>query len=182
MRLSPFKRWFNCPLCFRSGAHRLHPWLGSRQALTGSTGTVQYWVHLLSVLPNFCTVLYTPVFRIRIFSISDPGTKYFPSRIRNKEFKHFYPKIVSKLSEIWSGLFIPDPGSGIFTHPGSGSATLEHSLLTVVYNSYTLAHTVNITIPSQHTPPPSSFHQLTWTHTTTWTGDCATFTATRKNK
>jgi hypothetical protein len=33
---------------------------------------------------------------------------YPGSRIRIKEFKYFYPKIVSKLSEIWSGsLFIP---------------------------------------------------------------------------
>ncbi len=33
-----------------------------------------------------------------------PGSIFFPSRIRIKEFKYFTPKIVSKLSEIWSGL------------------------------------------------------------------------------
>jgi hypothetical protein len=47
------------------------------------------------------------------FSIPDPG-----SRIRIKEFKYFNPKIVSKLSEIWSGLFIPDPDPDFYTHPG----------------------------------------------------------------
>jgi hypothetical protein len=39
--------------------------------------------------------------RIRLFFILDPGSI--------KEFKYFNPKIVSKLSEIWSALFIPDP-------------------------------------------------------------------------
>ncbi len=42
---------------------------------------------------------------------------FYPSRIRiffhpvsaSKIFKYFNPNIVSKLSEIWSGLFIPDP-------------------------------------------------------------------------
>ncbi len=35
-------------------------------------------------------------------------------RIRNKEFMYFYAKNVTELSEIWSGMFIPDPGSGFF--------------------------------------------------------------------
>jgi hypothetical protein len=50
--------------------------------------------------------------RIRIFPfrIPDPGSKIFPDRIRIKEFKYFKPKIVSKLLEIRSGMFIPDPG------------------------------------------------------------------------
>jgi hypothetical protein len=30
--------------------------------------------------------------RIRIFSIPDPGSEFFPSRIRIKEFKYFNPK------------------------------------------------------------------------------------------
>jgi hypothetical protein len=62
-------------------------------------------------------------------SVSDPGfnpgSKFFHpgSRIHIKEFKYFNPKIiVSKLWEILSGLFIPDPDSGsrsrLFTHPG----------------------------------------------------------------
>ncbi len=40
--------------------------------------------------------------RIQIFSIPDPG-------IRIKEQKYLTQKILSKLSEIWSGLVIPDP-------------------------------------------------------------------------
>ncbi len=45
--------------------------------------------------------------RIRIFSIPDPGSA-------SKNLSILTQKIVSKLSEIWSGLFItdPDPGSG----------------------------------------------------------------------
>jgi hypothetical protein len=35
--------------------------------------------------------------------------RIFPSRIRIKEFKYFTQKIVSKLSEIWSVLPVPDP-------------------------------------------------------------------------
>ncbi len=67
-----------------------------------------------------------PVLRVR--------DVYPGSRIRINEFKHFNQKIVSKLTEIRSGLFVPDPdpgsGSWVFTHPGSrgqkgpGSATL----------------------------------------------------------
>jgi hypothetical protein len=46
--------------------------------------------------------------------VPDPGSEFFPSRIRIKEFSYFNPKkMVSKLSEIGSGLFIsagsPDP-------------------------------------------------------------------------
>jgi hypothetical protein len=55
--------------------------------------------------------------------ILDPNT-YFPSRIRIfiriQEFQYFNPKkCFFKLSEIWSGLFIPDPDPEFFTHPGS---------------------------------------------------------------
>ncbi len=64
------------------------------------------------------------------YPIADPGCLsrtpdpnfYHPgSRIRIKEFKYFKPKkMVSKLWEIWSGLFVPDrSGSWLFTHPGS---------------------------------------------------------------
>jgi hypothetical protein len=35
--------------------------------------------------------------RIRLFSIPDPESVFFPSRIRIKEFKYFNPKMVSKL-------------------------------------------------------------------------------------
>ncbi len=48
--------------------------------------------------------------RIRIFFY--PG-----SRIHIKEIKYFNPKIVSKLSEIWSWLFIPDPDFLPITDP-----------------------------------------------------------------
>jgi hypothetical protein len=53
-----------------------------------------------------------------------PGSEFYPSgyRIRTKELKYFKPKIVSKLSEIWSGFVHPGSGSGgpeFFTHPGS---------------------------------------------------------------
>jgi hypothetical protein len=39
-------------------------------------------------------------------SVADPECL---SQISIKEFKFFSPKIVSKVSEIWSRLFIPDP-------------------------------------------------------------------------
>jgi hypothetical protein len=57
-----------------------------------------------------------------------------------KEFKYFNPKMVSKDSEIKSGLFIPDPDSDFYPSwisdpevkkapdPGSGSATLSVTL------------------------------------------------------
>jgi hypothetical protein len=53
-----------------------------------------------------------------------PGSrvKQIPgSRIRIiLRIKKFNPKIVSKLEEIWSGMFIPDPRFGfwVFTNPG----------------------------------------------------------------
>ncbi len=71
--------------------------------------------------------------------IPDPGSDFFPSRIPYpnclhpgsriliKEFKYFNPKkskkMVSKLLKVWSGLFIPDPGSGcwLFPIPDPGS-------------------------------------------------------------
>jgi hypothetical protein len=63
-----------------------------------------------------------------------PGYEFFPSRIRiTKNLSILTQKIVSKLSEIWSGLFpdpdfipipIPDPGVKKAPDPGSWSATL----------------------------------------------------------
>jgi hypothetical protein len=57
-----------------------------------------------------------PGSRIRIFAIPDAGSRLIKIldpgsliRGRIKEFRYFNPKIVSKLSEKWSGLFIPDP-------------------------------------------------------------------------
>ncbi len=62
--------------------------------------------------------------RIWIFPIPDPDSNVFHpgSRIRNKEFKYFNLNNFSKLSEIWSGLFIPDPDHNFFKfipNPGS---------------------------------------------------------------
>ncbi len=48
---------------------------------------------------------------ILIRSVVNPGCL---SRIRIKEFQYFNPKIVFKLSEIWSGLFFPDPDPEFF--------------------------------------------------------------------
>ncbi len=63
--------------------------------------------------------------------IPDPGSDFFPSRIRtvsipdpgssSKNLSILTPKkakeMVSKLQKIWSGLFIPDPGSGCWLSP-----------------------------------------------------------------
>ncbi len=49
-----------------------------------------------------------------------PGSKFFLSRVRTKVFKYFNPKIVSKLSKIWSWLFIPDPDPYFFPIPDPG--------------------------------------------------------------
>ncbi len=61
--------------------------------------------------------------------ISDPGSDFFPSRIRmfsipdphQKNLSIFTPKMVSQLSEIWSGLFIPDPDPDFLHIPDPGS-------------------------------------------------------------
>ncbi len=62
----------------------------------------------------FPAVLRNPGCLYRIpdpnFSIPDPGSKRLGSRIRNPHQSIFFnPKIVSKLTEIWYGMFIPDP-------------------------------------------------------------------------
>ncbi len=79
-----------------------------------------------------------------------PGSEFFPSRIRtssipypgsaSKNLSIITQKIVSKLSEIWSGLFIPDtdpdffypfrmPDAGVKRAPDRGSATLIAALM-----------------------------------------------------
>jgi hypothetical protein len=54
-----------------------------------------------------------PGSRIPIFSIPDPGSKRFPDpgseSLSAKELKYFNPSNFCKLSDIWSGMFIPDP-------------------------------------------------------------------------
>jgi hypothetical protein len=52
--------------------------------------------------------IFIPDPGIIIFSIPDPNFLQPGSRIRIKEFKYLTQKTVSKLSESWSGLFIPD--------------------------------------------------------------------------
>ncbi len=47
------------------------------------------------------------------FSIPDPGSKrHRISGSVTKNLSIFNQNIVTKLSEIWSGMFMPDPGSG----------------------------------------------------------------------
>ncbi len=72
--------------------------------------------------------------------VPHPGSEFFHpgSRIqgqkdsRIKDFKYFNPKIVPKLSDIWSKMCIPDPDLDFLPiplDPGSGSATLQARLL-----------------------------------------------------
>ncbi len=61
-----------------------------------------------------------PGSQIRIFYKPDPGSRIkkisgSQIRIRKKEYKYFNPKIVYKLSKIWSGMFIPNPDPGSAT-------------------------------------------------------------------
>ncbi len=58
-----------------------------------------------------------PVLRIQIFFHPDPN--FFHPGSASKKKNILTQRIVSKLSEIWSGLFIPDPDPDFFTHPGS---------------------------------------------------------------
>ncbi len=70
--------------------------------------------------------------------IPGPGSKRFPHP-QKKKFSIFIQKIVSKLSEIWSKMFIPDPdldflpipdpGPGVKKAPDSGSATLAFIMI-----------------------------------------------------
>ncbi len=74
------------------------------------------------------------------FSISDP--KFFPPWIpgsASKNWSIFTQKIVFKLSEIWSGLFIPDPGVKKASDPGYGSATLTKTLHYITFIFYPIA-------------------------------------------
>ncbi len=94
-------------------------------------------------------VSFTQQYLQAVLRIRDvcPGFDFFSSRIpgqtdsrihiriRNKEFTYLTQKMVSKLSEIWSGMFIPDPDLHLLPiqdpgvkkapDPGSGSATLH---------------------------------------------------------
>ncbi len=67
---------------------------------------------------SWIRIFQIPDSRSRVKSFPDPG-----SASASKNLSILTQKIVSKLSEIWSKMFIlgPDPGSGswFFTHPGS---------------------------------------------------------------
>jgi hypothetical protein len=64
-----------------------------------------FFNHIFSVADPGCLSL------IRLFSIPDPESELYPSRIRIKEFKYFNPVLRIR---------IRDPGSGAFLTPGSG--------------------------------------------------------------
>jgi hypothetical protein len=102
----------------------------------GRYGTCFLTVFVISVAYSGC------LSRIRLFSIPDPGSKLFPSRIRIKEFKYFNPKKWFTSSRKY------DPGcssririltfypSRIKKAPdlGSGSATLFEIMLQVSWD------------------------------------------------
>ncbi len=79
--------------------------------------------------------------------IPDPNFFHPGSRFLIKEFKYFNPKIVSKLSEISSGLLIPDldpnflpiPDPGVIKAPDPVSWTLLHRYLRRMVRSLTSA-------------------------------------------
>ncbi len=71
--------------------------------------------HFFSVSdPGCLSRFFHPVFRIRIFSIPDTGST-------SKNLSILTQNIPSKLSEIWSGLFIPDPDPDSVSIPDPGS-------------------------------------------------------------
>ncbi len=93
-----------------------------------SMNSSTYTGHCL--LPKVTSFCQHPVFRIRcVYSwsritifpsrILDPGSKRSRIRIRIKNLSILTQKIVSKLLEIWSRMFILDPGSRFFFHPRS---------------------------------------------------------------
>jgi hypothetical protein len=55
------------------------------------------------------------------FSIPDPNFCHPGSRVHFEDFKYLTPKNGFKLSEIWSGLFIPDPDPDFLAIPDTGS-------------------------------------------------------------
>jgi hypothetical protein len=56
---------------------------------------------------------------IRMFSIPDLESVFFPSRIRIKEFKYFNPKNWFLCSRNMIRVVNPGSGSCFFSHPGS---------------------------------------------------------------
>ncbi len=77
---------------------------------------------------TYSIYIWTISLLISFFTVADPG---YLNRIRIIEFKYFYPKNHdTKFSKLWSRSFIPDPGSGFFFHPGSGSPLQQCHVLT----------------------------------------------------
>jgi len=95
----------------------------------------------MSDVKSFCkggTQRYTEIIHRPVLRIRDvyPGSQFFPSRIpdlgsaffpfripdpQQKRIKYFNPKkIISKQSEMRSGLFIPDPYPEFLTIPDPG--------------------------------------------------------------
>ncbi len=87
--------------------------------------------------------------RIRLFSIPDPGSEFFSSRIRIKELKYFNPKNWFLSSRKYDPgcsfripdpdpafLPIPDPGVKKPPDPGSRSAALALTILNHRINKY----------------------------------------------
>jgi hypothetical protein len=87
----------------------------------------------------------------------DPGSEFFypGSQITIKEFKYFKfltQKIVFKLSEIRSEMFISDPGSGIFStkipDPGGQKSTLSRILIRNTHRRHLPMAELARTVPS----------------------------------
>jgi hypothetical protein len=104
--------------------------LNSRAFINAGTHSMVNWDH------GYGTVLvryYLPLCRYAVLRIQDvyPGSESFPSRISDPNFFHpgsssknlsiLTTKMVSKLSEILCGLFIPDPDFYPSWIPGPGS-------------------------------------------------------------
>ncbi len=102
--------------CSRTGRRRGDPC--SPACRPGSPWTVDWcptleFRNLLEGRKKWCgsgMFILDSISRIRIF----------PSRIRNRQRIEVIlnQKIVSKILEMWSGMVIPDRGSGFFSHPG----------------------------------------------------------------
>ncbi len=90
------------------------------------------------------------------FCILDPGSEFFPSWIRVKEFDILTQKMEKMVSKLWKilfGLFIPDPDflpildPEVKRAPDPGSVTLIFDVYDVVLNLLPLP---SVCVPSVH--------------------------------
>jgi hypothetical protein len=83
---------------------RYHPIDIENSVLRAHKKIAEWWVFFSDYIRMAISCVADPgcLSRIRIFSIPDPG---FPS----KNLSILTQKMVSVLSELWSGMFIPDP-------------------------------------------------------------------------